>query len=184
MAVIAVGSSALFDGERTAGWARLLLGLALPGAGPDTLDLLHAALRKLGHVVEFGVLAVLWRRALAPAPRAVVRAFAVAAAYGLLDELRQGLAPTRVPAATDVVLDAAGALLGLAAWEGPTALPGALRRAAAAGAALAAGLAVAFLALEWALGRAAWELAPAAAALALAAWGLVRAGGGAWRRRP
>ena len=36
-----------------------------------------------------------------------------------VDELRQGLDPSRVPAVGDVVVDALGALLGLAAWTEP-----------------------------------------------------------------
>ena len=128
MGLIALGSSSLLSGGRTGRWMLALLGALAPWASAALLDAAHFGLRKVGHLVEFGVLAVLWYRALAPSPRAVPAAFVLAAAYGGLDELRQGLDPSRVPAVGDVVVDALGALLGLAAWTEPGRLrSGALR---------------------------------------------------------
>src|SRR5262249_45183206 len=116
MGVIAVGSSSFLSGDRTGQWALALLGHLAPGASPTLLDAAHIGLRKTRHLPDFGVLAILWFRALAPAPSAVALAIVLASLYGGVDELRQGLAPGRVPALHDVAVDALGALLGLGAW--------------------------------------------------------------------
>ena len=119
MGLIALGSSSLLSGGgRTGRWMLTLLGAVAPWASAALLDAAHLGLRKVGHLVEFGVLAVLWYRALAPSPHAVTAAFVLAAAYGGVDELRQGLDPSRVPAVGDVAVDALGALLGLAGLDG------------------------------------------------------------------
>lgn len=182
MAVIAVGSSSLLDASRTGAWLDAALGVLLPGVGAAPRGLLHMVLRKLGHVGEYGVLAVLWRRALAPSPRAVAGALLLAAGYAVVDELHQALTPTRGPAATDVVLDAAGALLGLAAWEGGARRLARTLRVIAGVAALGAGAGIAFLALDRALDRPVLALAVSTLLLAVAAWGAARAAAGAWQK--
>jgi hypothetical protein len=101
-------------------------------------------------------------------------AFALAAAYGGVDELRQGLDPSRVPAVTDVAVDALGAALGLAAWTEPGRLRTAALRLAAGGIALLAGLGVLGGTLDVALGRPAADGGVAALGLGLVAAGLAR----------
>src|SRR5262245_44439384 len=103
MALIAVVSGDAFGSERTGAWLLPLLARALPGADPGVLHGLHAVLRKMGHVVEYGVLAGLWLHALRPGPRAAPLAVGLAAAYAVLDELRQTLAVTRTASALDVL---------------------------------------------------------------------------------
>jgi VanZ family protein len=180
MGLIALGSSSLLSGDRTGRWTLTVLAQLAPWATPDLLAGAHFGLRKLGHLVEFGILAVLWHRSLVPAPRAVTAAFALAAAYGGVDELRQGLDPTRTPALGDVVVDAIGAGLGLAAWTGPGPLRTAALRCAAVGTGLLAGLAVAGLALDASLGRPVADIGVAALGLSVVAIGLRRL---AWGRR-
>jgi hypothetical protein len=174
MVLIALGSSSLLAGERTASWLPALLGRLAPWASPATLAAAHFGLRKLGHLLEFGILAVLWRRALAPSTRAVPVAFVVASLYAGVDEWRQGLTPDRVPAVGDVVIDALGALLGLAAWEGPGPLAARTGRAAAWALGLAAALGFLFVPLDLALGRPATALAVTALGLGVAAHSLAR----------
>jgi hypothetical protein len=58
-----------------------------------------------------------------------------------------------VPAAGDIAIDALGALLGLAAWEGPGPLAARTVRAAAWGLGLAAGLGLLAVPIDVALGR-------------------------------
>ncbi|HSE95301.1 MAG TPA: VanZ family protein, partial [Methylomirabilota bacterium] len=101
MATIAVFSSGLFGADRTGGLTLTLLARLLPGAGPDFLHGLHGLVRKMGHVVEYGILAALWLRALTPgrAPaRAAFWAVALATSYAAVDEVRQAFAPNRSPA--------------------------------------------------------------------------------------
>jgi VanZ family protein len=170
MAAIALGSSDLLAGNRTGRIVLTLLERLLPWAGPATLEAMHVAVRKLGHVVEYGILAILWHRALAPAPRAAPLAFVIAAAYGVLDELWQGLHPNRTPAVADAGFDAAGALLGLLAWTAPWRAP--LLRGAAWGVGALAGVAALGVGLDLALGRPTAGLGLAAVGLGLVASGL------------
>jgi hypothetical protein len=188
MGLIALGSSSLLSGGgRTGRWMLALLGAVAPWASAALLDAAHLGLRKVGHVVEFGVLAVLWYRALVPSPHAVMAAFVLAAAYGGVDELRQGLDPSRVPAVGDVAVDALGALLGLAAWTGPGRLRTRALRAAAWGVTVLAALSVLGVALDVALGRSAVDVGVGALGLGLVAAGLaqvVRSGRAAGPRPP
>jgi VanZ like protein len=174
MGLIAVGSSSLLSGERTGGWILVPLGRLAPWASPAALAAIHVGLRKLGHVVEYGILAVLWHRALSPSPITPRVAFIIAAAYGGLDELWQGLLPSRTPAVSDVVVDATGALLGLAAWTGHEPLTVPLLRGAAWGTGCLAGLAALGVVADAMLGRPAGDVGLAALGLGLAAVGLTR----------
>ena len=177
MGLIALGSSSFLSGDRTGRWMLALLGALAPWASAALLNAAHFGLRKVGHLVEFGVLAVLWYRALAPSPRAVAAAFGLAAAYGGVDELRQGLDPSRVPAVGDVAVDALGALLGLAAWTEPGRLGTGARRGAAWGVAALAGLSALGVILDVALGRSAADVGVAALGLGLVLGGLTRVAG-------
>jgi VanZ family protein len=171
MAVIALLSGGLFGGDETGAWLLPILRGLLPAAGPATLHAAHAALRKLAHVTEYGVLAALWVRALEARPRAAVWAVGLSALYAVFDEARQGLAPNRSPAVTDVLIDTAGALVAVAclrprdglAWIG-------LRIVRwAAGAVAIASVAAAIV--DWSLGLAAWDLVGAAVLATAAAVG-------------
>lgn len=116
--VISVLSSDAFSGEQTGGWLVPLLQIVLPGASFETIETVHAVVRKLAHVVEYAILGLLACRALAVpgrAPLAVATgALLICAGYAALDELRQTLTPNRVGAPIDVALDTFGAALGIA----------------------------------------------------------------------
>lgn len=76
-------------------------------------DALDFVVRKLGHFVVFGVLAILVWRALRATPavqRPSVWASALTVLYAITDEVHQGLVPGRVMSMTDVAIDSAGAL--------------------------------------------------------------------------
>jgi VanZ family protein len=182
MVLIALGSSSLLSGGRTGRW--LLAGLAAlaPSASPAILDGVHLGVRKLGHVVEFGILAVLWHRALVPSPQATTAAFVLAAAYGGLDELRQGLDPSRVPALSDVAVDVLGAWVALVAWIETGSLRAVTLRVAAWGVAVLTALGVLGAALDAGLGRPAADVGIAALGLGLVAAGLARLARDAHRR--
>jgi VanZ family protein len=118
-ALIAWFSGAGWHGGATAPLFEPWLRALLPWALPEQIAGVHWLLRKTGHVVEYAVLALLWRRALAgpdaPAPWRWPLALAVLTAG--LDEMRQALTPTREGRVADVLLDggAAGAALLVAA---------------------------------------------------------------------
>jgi VanZ family protein len=69
--------------------------------------------RKLAHMVEFGLLWLLWWRALGYRRAAAGWAAAIALAYAATDELHQSFVDGRVGSALDWGIDAAG--VGLAA---------------------------------------------------------------------
>lgn len=87
-----------------------LLGVLLPWAPPEAIEVLHVILRKGGHVTEYGILAALWSLALRgwrwPLGLCVLTAF--------LDELHQATTLTREGSAGDVLLDSAAAAAALA----------------------------------------------------------------------
>jgi VanZ family protein len=80
---------------------------------------LDFVVRKIGHLVAFGLLAVLLFEALparrGPGRRAAV-AFTLTVLYAASDELHQAFVAGRGPAATDVVIDAVGAAMALFVW--------------------------------------------------------------------
>ncbi len=118
MAVISVGSTDVLAADETSRFIVPFLRWLLPGAAPATLDLLHGAIRKLGHVSEFAILAVLWYRNLtwerqARRPRATLAAFALTLAFAGLDEAHQAFVATRTASVVDVGWDGLGALCGV-----------------------------------------------------------------------
>jgi VanZ family protein len=78
--------------------------------------MVHAAIRKLAHFTEYLILALLVARALRTngewRPRHAVLAVLFATAYAMTDEVHQLFVPGRTAAATDVLIDATGALAG------------------------------------------------------------------------
>ena len=116
--VISVLSSDSFSGAHTATFLKPVFDLLLPGAAPTTIEAAHALVRKLAHVTEYAILAVLVFRALERAERAAVAsalgALAFCALYASLDELHQSFVPSRGASSLDVALDTLGAALGLA----------------------------------------------------------------------
>jgi VanZ family protein len=68
------------------------------------------------HAFVFGVLAVLWARALSGRHHTWHLAFAVTMLYAVSDELHQVFVPGRRPDLWDLLCDGLGALLGLGMW--------------------------------------------------------------------
>jgi len=103
--LIAYFGGGQWDGAHTAAWLDPLLRALLPGASPETLAAVHLFIRKAGHVIEYAVLAGLWRRGLggawAPLGLAVLTA--------CLGELRQSFTLGRMGSMADVLLDGAAA---------------------------------------------------------------------------
>src|SRR5664279_1279480 len=101
------------------GWAGLIFALSaqpnlrfVPDAGLDFL------VRKAGHMAVFGILALLAWRALATTTawrRPWVWALALVVLYAVTDEIHQGFVAGRHPSPVDVGIDAAGALIAVAA---------------------------------------------------------------------
>lgn len=83
-----------------------------PGQLPDfgALDLL---VKKAGHFLAYGVLALLVLRAVGAVPRPWLATLLIVVLYAASDELHQTFVPGRMGTAVDVVIDAAGALTAL-----------------------------------------------------------------------
>ncbi len=118
MAVISAFSTDTFSAEETGDFLIPLLRWLFPGASPARLDLLHGAIRKVMHVIEFGILALLWYRALGWhgsgwQTSAALAAFLLAAGFAALDETHQGFVSSRTGTLVDVGWDGAGAAVGL-----------------------------------------------------------------------
>lgn len=118
MAVISAFSTDTFSAEETGDVLLPLLRWLFPGAAPATLDLLHAAARKAMHVIEFGILALLWYRALGWhgsgwQTRAALAAFLLAAGFAAVDETHQRFVSSRTGTLVDVGWDSAGAVVSL-----------------------------------------------------------------------
>ena len=93
-------------------WAAVIFALSsIPslGTGLGTWDLV---LRKLAHVTEYAVLGLLLARALPDLPAV---AWSLGVAYAVTDEIHQTIVDGRHGAPLDVVIDAAGVLVGVLA---------------------------------------------------------------------
>jgi VanZ family protein len=98
-------------------WMGLIFFLS---AQPDLPHLesgwLDMAFSSGAHAFMFGVLAVLWMRAVGDHPRFWLVAFGLTLLYGLSDEFHQAFVPGRTPDPLDVLCDGLGALVGLWLW--------------------------------------------------------------------
>jgi VanZ family protein len=107
--LIAYFGGGQWGGDHTSAWLGPLLRALLPTASLEALAAAHLLIRKAGHVIEYAVLAGLWRRGVggagAPLGLAVLTA--------CLDELRQSFTPGRGGSMVDVLLDGAAAATAL-----------------------------------------------------------------------
>ena len=122
MGLIFFGSSDQSSARHSSRFFGPLVRLLFPSWSEPHVDRAIFMLRKVAHVTEYAILALLVWRAL-PARetengrsetwRPAVWAFTVAVLYAITDEFHQAFVPTRQGCVTDVLIDAGGALLGL-----------------------------------------------------------------------
>jgi VanZ family protein len=114
VAVVLAMSSPTMSSEQTGGILRPVLAWLLPWLRPVHADLIHYLVRKSAHVVEYGVLALLWRRAflldasLAPS-RGGWAALGISLVVAIIDERHQAFIPSRTGTSSDIVLDTVSA---------------------------------------------------------------------------
>jgi len=118
MAAIFVFSSDWFAWQRTAPVVYSWLQWGQPHLDEPQLESLHLLVRKLGHVMEYALLVLLWHLALRrshqwPIRRSLFGAAVVSILYAALDEWRQTFTAERSGNLTDIMLDGLG--VGLAA---------------------------------------------------------------------
>jgi len=120
LGVIFIGSSDLLSTEQTSRFIVPILLWLKPGMAPETIWIILVIMRKCAHVCEYAILALLLWRALrgglAIRGKMSIMFGAVllgCAVFAASDEFHQSFIKSRTPAVHDVLLDIAGALLGL-----------------------------------------------------------------------
>jgi VanZ family protein len=114
LALVLVLGTGYFGPKQTQQSVVPALRVLMPGMPGSVLQTLHAAIRKLSHVTEYAVLALLWVRAFRWKQRlgltaASWAALAVCVGCAVIDEVHQSIVPGRHGGMGDVVLDALGA---------------------------------------------------------------------------
>jgi VanZ family protein len=125
MAVIFGASTNLGAPGNTSHFFRPLLHWLFPSITSDQFDIIHHAVRKTAHFVEYAVLGFLIYRAVHSDPafgscsprRKFWFVLLCCMLYAATDEFHQKFVATRQPAVQDVLLDTCGAAFGvLASW--------------------------------------------------------------------
>jgi VanZ family protein len=118
MALIFTFSTDWFAAPNTSSFFGSLLSWLIPGIAPETMQIVHAALRKLGHWTEYFILATLLAAACkAHWPKQTRRSrfvatVIIATLYAISDEWHQSFVPSRSASVGDVAIDACGAICG------------------------------------------------------------------------
>jgi VanZ family protein len=120
MGVIFLASTDLGSAAHTG--SIVMWGLRVLSGGrlsPAAMDEIHHLIRKTAHLTEYAILGVLlWRAFSARSSlRAAAASLLVAALYACTDEYHQSFVPSRTASIYDVMIDTAGAALGIGlAW--------------------------------------------------------------------
>jgi len=117
--------TASFAAQETGRFVIPFLKFMLPGAPRSELQASHLVLRKVAHLFEYAVLAMLWYQAIyrdgGRTPRtAAWVALSICLACAFADEAHQSMLPSRQGSARDVVIDAFGATAMLTIARGRT----------------------------------------------------------------
>jgi VanZ family protein len=118
-ALILIGSSDLLSASHTSTLLVRPLHFLFPGASSSTLAKIHFGFRKLAHLTEYAILAILAARAFRDSSRELLRSrwfwvsFLLVAAFSLGDEFRQSFVSSRTASIYDSLIDSTGGLIGL-----------------------------------------------------------------------
>jgi VanZ family protein len=119
LGVIFIGSTGVLSAEQTSRFLVPFLRWLDPKISITAILSIHFALRKLGHFIEYGILAVLlWRalRGTLTSTRDLGIAslvFMVSAVFAASDEFHQSFIPSRTASSNDAMIDICGAVVGL-----------------------------------------------------------------------
>jgi len=115
-AVIFSMSTDVWSSDHTASILRPLVSFFYPSISDEAFAVVHFAVRKLAHLTEYGVFALLLDRgfrlgsSIAPS-RAPLAALVVAALYSLSDEAHQSFVASRGASLEDSAIDTVGAAI-------------------------------------------------------------------------
>jgi VanZ family protein len=118
MALIWSVSSDVGSTDHSAGFVTWIASVLLPWATADQVRLVHLVIRKVGHLIEYAILAALWFQTLysgrrLPSMSSALAALAISVAWAIVDEVHQSFVPSRTGSSLDVILDSTGATLAL-----------------------------------------------------------------------
>jgi len=118
--VIFLGSTDMLSAEHTSRFLVPFLRWINPQISFATLNAIQLGIRKLGHLTEYAILAMLLWRALRSGTRWQVKmsilflvAALASAIFAASDEFHQSFVPSRTASPTDVMIDICGTLIGL-----------------------------------------------------------------------
>lgn len=118
MGVIFLFSSDYFSAANTTPFIVPILSDLFPDLTAHHIENIISIIRKLGHVSEYFLLAILLMRALKgqfigqPAKRRIVWSISLAVIYAVSDELHQAFVPSRTASLVDVMIDSFGGIIG------------------------------------------------------------------------
>jgi VanZ family protein len=120
MAIIFLGSTDILSAEHTSRFLVPFLRWLDPQISLAALNAIQVGVRKLGHVTEYAILAMLLWHALRGGTRWQAKmsilffvAWVACAIFAASDEFHQSFVPSRTASSTDVMIDIIGALIGL-----------------------------------------------------------------------
>jgi len=124
---IFIGSTDLMSAEHTSRFLIPFLLWLKPDISPEALAQVHFVLRKLGHITEYAILAMLFWRGLRRETNLQIKVilrlrsgqtlflsvWILCAIFAATDEYHQSFVASRTAAIGDVLIDCAGAIFGL-----------------------------------------------------------------------
>ena len=120
LGVIFLGSTDMLSAEHTSRFLVPFLRWIDPQISFATLNAIQLGIRKLGHLTEYAILAMLLWRALRSGTRWQMKmsilflvAALASAIFATSDEFHQSFVPSRTASPNDVMIDICGALIGL-----------------------------------------------------------------------
>ena len=120
LGVIFAGSTDIFSTEQTSRYLVPFLHWLDPQISLSTIAAIHFALRKLGHLTEYAILAAFLWRALrngtnlsAKMSLLFVAVWFVCGIFAVTDEFHQSFVASRTASRQDVLIDVCGALIGI-----------------------------------------------------------------------
>jgi VanZ family protein len=120
LGVIFAGSTEIFSAEQTSRYLVPFLRWLNPQISPDRINAIHSALRKLGHLIEYAIMAALFWRALRDGTNLgtkmsllFIAVWFVCLIIAATDEFHQSFVASRTASPHDVLIDVCGALIGI-----------------------------------------------------------------------
>jgi len=120
LGVIFVGSTDIMSAEQTSRFVVPFLRWLKPDISIETVVFIHFLIRKLGHLTEYAILAMLLWRGVYRGTNLQMKmsilfllAWLAAATFAVTDEFHQSFVPSRTASPIDMMIDICGAMIGL-----------------------------------------------------------------------